>query len=385
MPRTYSTTAATAHQLQARVRDLFGGTPLDGLVGHFQYFIEALTHCEGSQRDTGLASIGKTIEFYAALFGTSFRERFQVDSWLISDLAAQWSVSGARLSKTIIPAYAQQWSYSLLPLVGDANRAPLEIYVITFKGHDDLSTAKLLDYSWLAHELGHHLLAKAGANYSQEVLAELGLFTTSLTRKSLADSGELRVKTRQLVESLRTYWTPTVNTNDWAHEIAVDVIALWTCGPAFLAAMQDVLEQDGVDPYEITLGHPPYEVRAKVLVEVSEALGWEQEARPIESLLEKWKQSTNATRRTNAYLTLTADTLSGACGGLALRACKAWGLPQCTAALVSRVTKKYEQEASFDTATELILAAWLAYERSRDRYPGWEAQVLKRLAEEIKP
>lgn len=355
------------------------------MVGHFNDFIDALAPCEGSQRDIGLASIGKTVEFYAALFGKTFGERFHVDSWLVGDLAAQWSANGARLSKTIIPAYAQQWSYSLLPLVGDAKRAPLEIYVITFKGHDDLSAAKLLDYAWLAHELGHHLLAKAGANYSHGVLVELGQFTTSLMRKSLADSGELRVRTSQLVDSLRAYWTPTVNTNDWAHEIAVDVIALWTCGPAFLAAMQDVLEQDGVDPYEITFGHPPYEVRAKVLVEISEALGWEKQARPIASLLAKWKRDAKANQRTNSYVTLTADALSGACGSLALRACKEWGLPPCTPELVSSVTKKYEQGDSFDTAVEVILAAWLAYERSHDLYPGWEAQALKRLAEELKP
>jgi hypothetical protein len=50
VPRSYSTTATTAHQLQARVRDLFGGTPLDGMVGHFHDFIATLIHCEESQQ-----------------------------------------------------------------------------------------------------------------------------------------------------------------------------------------------------------------------------------------------------------------------------------------------------------------------------------------------
>jgi hypothetical protein len=62
---------------------------------------------------------------------------------------------------------------------------------------------------------------------------------------------------------------------------SMDVIALWTAGPAYLATFQDTLEDEELNPYQVGQSHPPYEVRANALIDASKRLGWEDAAQGL--------------------------------------------------------------------------------------------------------
>ena len=90
---------------------------------------------------------------------------------------------------------------------------------------------------------------------------------------------------------------PSPNHFDWSHEIAADMIAFWTCGPAYVAALFDVLEYDGLNPYKIGPGHPPYEVRANALLYAGESLGWEAYLSDLRDIVGRWRVSSTWRRR----------------------------------------------------------------------------------------
>jgi len=55
-----------------------------------------------------------------------------------------------------------------------------------------------------------------------------------------------------------------------------------------LATMQDALEAEGIDPYLIAEGHPPYELRARVLAHLADDLEWTAESRRLKTIVASW-------------------------------------------------------------------------------------------------
>jgi hypothetical protein len=378
--RLYSQHVITAENLLARVSKTFANTPLVGLVVLFEKLINT-TDSASKGRALGLEAIASYLDFCDRLFTSTFKDRFDIDSWLMRDLLESWNVTDL-LKQNVVPVYAQEWSYTLLPPPAEQDYPLFVLYVVTFPGRDSLEEINLLRYPWLWHELGHHILADRGSDFTDPFSKEVERAVANLNRKSIADSAKVKEKYKNLAEQLRTFWTPRANQYDWGQEITVDVIALWTCGPAYLAAFTDVVENNNTDPFLLSPGHPPYEVRALILSECAQVLGWFDQASSIKKLVEKWRSGKWASKRNNDFLAVVNDSLMQKAATLAMEACDRWNLPKCTPQYVEEVRKTYLSANEVNSAIELIIASWLKFEASPERYASWQLRTLQNIFSE---
>jgi len=215
------------------------------------------------------------IERMLDLLPQSFGERFYFDASMIGALSEEWGGGSTRLSGMIVPKPSQDWGHMSLPLATYDRTATHVIDLVLIPGEDRLEDVDLLAYPFLSHELGHNALFKYDKVFPQSFWLVLEQVTNGLLRQSLADKGGARSLARDTVTLIRQLWSPTANHFNWAHEIAMDVIALWTTGPAYLATFHDILEDEELNPYLVGQSHPPYEIRANALIDASNRLGWE--------------------------------------------------------------------------------------------------------------
>jgi hypothetical protein len=173
---------------------------------------------------------------------------------------------------------------------------------------------------------------------------------------------------------------PRRDQQSWIHEIAVDIIALWSCGPAFLAAMMDVAENS--EPFLVDSPHPPYALRLKMLALCAENLGWQKEAQSLVELESQWA-SVQTVKSHNRYLTLCPAELVQAALSWALEACREWSIPKCTRAQLRSFTDRRQKNCPIDSANELIGSAWLIFESNPRAYPEWEARTVRCLRDEL--
>jgi hypothetical protein len=324
----------------------------------------------------------KTERFIAHLPG-DFGPRFKFDFAMISAVCEEWGRRGTSMSKMIIPSSFDEWAHLGLTYA-QRGRACIPVDLILFPGAQTLDGVNLLAYPFLCHELGHNVLFKHDHIFGGEFKPRLDAFANSLQRRSIADQGAARQRAQTRIDELRRYWEPAANHNNWSHEIAVDVVALWTCGPAYLAAFQDVLDEESLDPYQIDQSHPPYEVRADALLSACDGLGWASYTSGIRNRMDAWRASDLSRKRTNSYLASTSAELTRECVDSSMKVCDALGLPCCTpegiASLDARLQNGYEP----DFGTELILSAWLRWNQlGEGAYEEWETDVKASLCNQV--
>ena len=237
-----------------------------------------------------LTELGTYVSHIVTRLPKSFGERFFFDAAVIRCIAEDWSPS-LTASPMIIPAYGLAWGHFSLQMPSRDRRDAHLIDVICFRGDDRLEDVDLLDYPWVAHELGHYVLFRDDSPFAEAFLPALQNRLRSLELMAIADRGSARVKADKIIEELRAFWTPSPDHKNWAHELAVDMIALWTCGPAYLASFEDVVGRPQTNPYEITQDHPPYEVRVRALVDASHCLGFGNHTQGLTAILKAWAKS----------------------------------------------------------------------------------------------
>jgi hypothetical protein len=380
MPR-FHTPTATADQLIQRARKLFEHTPLCTFLATFELRITEVAGTTDSTNRQGMESLLRLVDFYERLFLNGFGNRFDVDAWMSSDICDRWSNSSVNLPRQIIPIYGSQWAYSLLPAPLSKER-PVCIYAVCFPGRSEISDLDLLEYPWLCHELGHHLLSRSGSNFAQNFKHHLDQFVKTAIRKATADSPSLRTKSLDRIQKLQKLWTPRSNTQDWAHELAADTIALWTCGPAFVAAMQHALATERIQPYEIVESHPPYELRLRMLLNLAENLDWGKYCSALKTTINHWREG-HPQFDMNEYSALADVSLAEECCSQIVKACRVWDLPLCTPEYLHRVQQKLEAGENLESAAEIILAAWSVYQKAPSASPAWEANFTAQLIKEL--
>ena len=164
----------------------------------------------------------------------------------------------------------------------------------------------------------------------------------------------------------------------------MDIIALWTCGPAYLAAFQDVLDEENLDPYQIDQSHPPYEVRADALLAACDGLGWASYTSGIRNRMDAWRGSDHSRKRTNSYLASTSEELTRACVDSSMKVCGALGLPCCTQERIASLDARLKNGHEPDFGTQLILSAWLQWNRlGESAYEEWETDVKASLCDQV--
>lgn len=232
---------------------------------------QVLRSSGGCLNEAGLA---KDIDSMLDLLPVSFGDRFRFDSAMIGATAEALSEVGLQLNPMIVPLHSKTWGHDSLPLPWDKGSEISMVDFILIPGDDKLEDINLLCYPFIFHEVGHNLLFRYGSVFSNNFQAELDRITNSFRLSSIADRGSARSQVQRRIELIRSYWVPSANHKNWAYELAIDIVALWLCGPAYLAALHDKLDEPHVQPYYLEQEHPPNFTRLSALVDVAAELGW---------------------------------------------------------------------------------------------------------------
>jgi hypothetical protein len=162
--------------------------------------------------------------------------------------------------------------------------------------------------------------------------------------------------------------------------MTIDIITLWTCGPAYLAAFHDVVENPDINPPKIDENHPPYELRASTLIGVAERLGWNAHTGRLTQIMVDWRKSRWRSQRTNRYVAFANPDIVHACVDCALDTCERLALPRCTPERVSQIQGMLQQEEIPDFGSELLVAAWVMREQHGEaQYETWEKETIRKL------
>jgi hypothetical protein len=314
----------------------------------------------------------------------SFGDRFTFDAQLIHSLAVEYSHGAAKLSNMLVPKPSQTWGHQKIRMPSFDRRAAHVIDVIHMPGDDNLADIDLLDYAFVCHELGHNILFRAGDAFITAFRQELDNVLAATQRQTLGIRGSARQVADSTAEQVKRYWTPSADQYNWAHEIAVDVISLWLCGPAYLAALQDVMEADDLNPYQLGQSHPPYEIRATALIEAAGRLGWAYYTGAILTLADRWSSTAPAAERTNLHVACADPRLLTGVISAAMQSCQALSLPCCTPARITALEERHRQGPPLEFGTDVILSAWLIRSTSTEAaYEEWERAVIDRLVADV--
>lgn len=370
-----------------RAKRRFDASPLSCIVSELQESIRDVQN-ELRAGQVSLEQANKLADYLEQiieLLPQTFGDRFRFDAGMIAAIADEWNRGGTQLSAMLLPRPSTEWGHQSVAMPTYSEQAAHVIDLILMPGEDNLDDIDLLAYPFLGHELGHNALFKHEANFSEKFENQLEHHSNAMLRQSLADRGTAKVRAKEIVEHTRKVWTATPNHFNWAHEIAVDLIALWNYGPAYLATVTDVLEDPKVDPYQICQSHPPYEVRARALIHAAAELGWSAHCHNLSEAIQDWSRSAWHQGKNNQYAALAALPLVVACAEIATKTCEALHLPKCTPETVRMVNDKLCRGETPELGSELIIAAYLVREKSDEpTYVEWEHRVIRAHLQDIK-
>ena len=309
-------------------------------------------------------------------------DRFLFDYCLIHEVGAGWTDSGLAVPAMIYPAYEQPWSYQRVPLGHPSMTRNACVDVIRFPGEAFRSEVHLLEYPWLLHELAHSAFK---AHTEVFLGATADVCASAVTRRrarSISLHGDAQRKARELSDLMATYWGPHADRNHWALELACDLFATWTTGPAYLAAFLDYVSSPNVELFEIDSRHPPYVVRLQLLEQVGRRLGWQHEADLITKLLE------SHSRQREAWATvanLADDDLVLELSSSLLTCLNESHIPRCTPADVHRAERRITDPNLSEFGIGLLLDAYVAHQSmSDDAFDQWHTTVVELLSESIR-
>jgi len=355
------------------------GDLLAGMIADVQRSIET-----GGSSSADAEAMARYVAGVLEMLPNSFGDRFMFDGQLIHHLAEECSQGRAKLSGMLVPKPSQGWGHQSLIMPSFDKKTAHVVDVIHLPGDDNLADIDLLDYPFICHELGHNILFRDGGNFINAFGQELDAAVAAIQQQTLGIRGAAKQVADSTMAHMKRYWTPTADQYNWAHEIAVDVVALWLCGPAYLAALQDVMETDSLRPYQLGQSHPPYEIRAKALIETAGRLGWAYYTGAIQTLVDRWSSNASIDTKTNLHVACADPRLLSGAISAALQLCKSLLLPCCTPARIKSLDEKERQGQGAEFGTDLILAAWLTRSQSTEAaYEEWERSIIPRLLADI--
>jgi hypothetical protein len=308
-----------------------------------------------------------------------FGPRFGFDAVQIN--AVTGDLGRDRFSGMLIPRYEQDWGHESVMMPAENGKSHV-IDLILMSGQDRLRDVNLLLYPWLGHELAHNLLFRYDTVFRDDVSRQIDKAVQKLKVGAIADRGTAHSKATRILEEFIQFWTPTLDHKNWAHEIAADCIALWIFGPAYLACFEDVLDNESLNPYELTQSHPPYVVRGNALLEGAGLLGWNGTA--LRKRIAGWADSKWRESKTNRLRSLAKPELIGACVSAAFQTCQDLRLAKCTGDGLNRILETCGTGHFPDFGVHLVLAAYVMFEeRGEQGYLEWQAPVVQSLADTV--
>ncbi len=363
----------------------FSSSPLRQISQKLQQFlIHAKCSFEGRQLDAAsFATLCAHIAGITDRLPQSFGDRFHFDSALIRGIGEDWGGEVA-LSHMILPRYDSDWGHERLSMPSEDRTSAHMIELIHLPGQDRLSAVDLLSYPWIIHELGHYVLARHSDRFIPAFESELKKAAAKLRLGSIADRGQAKARADKMLDDLFKFWSPAYDQRNWAHELTIDLLSLWSCGPAYLACFQDVVERPDLNPYEVTEAHPPYAVRLDALLKGTAQMGLGSFSLSLQRLGDGWQRSRWKNHRDNHFLALARSELVDACLSVAFSLCRELTIPQCTPSRLAKVTGSLDHYKADEIGLDLLLFAWFVCEkRGKDAFSQWEARVVEQLVKEI--
>jgi len=383
VPRRLTGQEYASETARRKIARLFG-TPLDVIGRKLDTLLTEATNSNSiGNTPEVLGRLSEYISHLVDRLPESFETRFHFDAALIKCLEQDWSAE-ITFSKMMVPRHGRLWGHERLVMPSESASSAHVIDLIHVPGQDRLEDVDLLSYPWIIHELGHYILLHNEHSFIPDFTAELSKTTSHLRLASIADRGFARSRAQRTLEELTRFWTPSRDQRNWAHELTIDLIALWTCGPAYLACFVDVVEDQKINPYEITQSHPPYAVRADALIKGALLLDLHKYSARLEHLTQAWRRSTWRKHLNNRFLALSRAELLDSCVNVAFSLCRSLKLAKCTPAKIDALFARPLANTPEDLGLDLILWAWAVFEqKGKDSYFPWESGTVRYLAQTI--
>jgi hypothetical protein len=384
LPRRSGSSQEIFHSVIQKVNAL-AGTPLQEIHNKLSSFLEDVkaAFLAKSLSEDQLVQIGKSIGDIIDHLPGSFGKRFFFDSILIRSLAMDWSDS-LSISGMLMPHYADNWGYLRLIMPSENTSHSHVVDLIHMPGQDRLEDIDLLEYPWLAHEWGHYAMLRNDSLFSSGFAQDLNRLIASLQLASVADRGTAKAKAQKTVHELAKLWTPSPDQQNWAHELAIDLISLWICGPAYLRCMANHLTNDYPNPYWIDQGHPPYAIRAQALINGACQLGLGAFTTGLKTVVAGWDSSKWQSKKDNRFIALANPEIIEACTKAAFGFCKSLNFTVCSARRVETLRTRTMGPDAVDFGVDLLLMATTAFENKHERaYDEWEQAVIQRLSRDL--
>jgi len=311
--------------------------------------------------------------------------RFLFDANVIAAFREMLDRISVEFSRMILPTCGEEWSHRPVYLPSlDRAKVP-RVDLISFKGETQLDDIVLLDYPWLYHELGHILIYDYWESFRKTFARVLDEVVRGLKARSLGDSPVNKRRAEATIEKFERFWGMEDGPWSWAIEIGSDVVALWTCGPAFLTAFDKELDNRKPNPYVISQQHPPYEIRSIGLMRAGSRLGWSRYTTSLKNRVKLWKASPFRKNRTNEYVSYANKEIMYGAISSALEMCANLNIPVCDKNKVKTVGNLLQATAPLDFGAELVIAAWLVnQELGQDKYYSWEREIVETLSNNVR-
>lgn len=179
------------------------------------------------------------------------------------------------------------------------------------------------------------------------------------------------------MDQIEAFWQPTPNHENWAHELANDVIAVWTAGPSYIDTYLAAIESERARPYELVQSHPPHFVRVTAMSYAAARMGWS--AQRLTDKLNDWQRTS---RPTNQYAAAANRDLIQSCTNAALSACEHLLLPKCSSAFLEDLKNLIRRNEVPSFGIEAICASWL--KAADQNYSAWEEKTIEQMQQLIR-
>jgi hypothetical protein len=346
---------------------------------------------QGAISTDALGRVGDYVSAIIQSLPQSYGDRFWFDAGLIQAMANDWSEEH-HFSSLLVPSYEQEWGYTRLPMPlseifsirEDCRNHVVEL--ILLPGSDALVHVDLLHYPWIAHELAHSLMFRYDESLIRLIRPAVAETNRRLSLAAIPDRGRARAASRDAIEEFSRFWSPSVDHRNWTHELCADLIAAWVLGPAYLAALADLLDDSNRNPYQISSVHPPYAVRAGALLRAAQRLGFASEAEDLVERVNSLGASQWRSHKTNRFLFLADTALIDGIVDCAFHFCKELRLREWSKERMAQLAEGLESSTSADLGTDLLLIAGLAFSRyGEQRYTEWEVNFVRLSADSLRP
>jgi hypothetical protein len=349
-------------------------TPLQAIAVELEQTLAPLLHPIDNVEISG--PINRLADYLSELLAAlpkTFGQRFGFDAALTAAVMDEWNPK-LNLRRLALPVYDLHWGYRLLVMPPRNRESTRVIDVFHFRGGETLEEVELLDYPWLIHELGHHLMHVHAEDFPEVFRPELLAYLRDQRVLALADRARARAKADSALNQIEQFWIAGNDQRNWAHEIAFDILALWTCGPAFLNAFCATLEEGKPDPFIKRQDHPPYIVRAAALLYAGRQLGLRRYQNGLTLIHDKYLQVVEEAGQKNELLLFAPQELIRSCVDAAVLVAEKFQLKKWRQV----DAEKFLLEPIF--GVDLLNAAFEKRQASEASYPEWERAVVSQLA-----